>query len=195
MQQFEFREESVLALIKENNLQAFEYIFREKYEELFAYSLKITRQKEASEELVQDVFVYLWENRNVLEIKNSLYAYLYSAVKHRSIDFLRSKYARLQNTFVSDGEIHNTDNLTASEKLQEKELAGIISKGLEKLPEKCKIIFLMSRESGLTYKEIANTLGVSDKTVKAQVAIALKKMRDFLETHWDKIIFLIISAL
>ncbi|UZR92954.1 RNA polymerase sigma-70 factor [Chondrinema litorale] len=192
---YDFEEDEILNQLRKDNQKVFEHLFRNKYEELYAFSVKITRQPEASEELVQDIFVYLWEKRKELEVKTNLKTYLYSAVKNRSIDYLRSKYVKMQSAFIDDDNLTQSNLVTASNELQEKELAEIIKKGIAQLPEKCRIIFLMSREGALSYQEIADQLGVSHNTVKAQVAIALQKMRSFIEAHWGKIISLIISLL
>ncbi|MEM1136307.1 MAG: RNA polymerase sigma-70 factor, partial [Bacteroidota bacterium] len=183
-------------LLKEDNLAAFEYLFKKRYQELLVFSVKVTQLQVISEEIVQDIFVYLWENRNNLIIKSSLKSYLYTAVKHRSIDYVKSKYARMQSVVESEGgALQIGSNLTTDENLHEQELATVIQAGLQNLPEKCRIIFLMSRDAGLTYQEIAEALSISPKTVKAQMGIALKKMKAYLLQYWDKIIILIISML
>lgn len=184
----------LVALIKNEEIPAYEYLFRTWYTPLFRFCLKFVRIEEIAEELVQEVFIYMWEKRAALELKSSIKSYLFTAVKNKSYDYLKSKYA--QTTFQS--ELLGDDQPRVSlveEEFDNKELAGIIRDGINQLPEKCRIIFTMSREGGMTYNEIAEELNLSPKTVKAQIGIGIQKLKAYLGTYWDKIILLIFSVL
>ena len=161
---------------------------------LYQYSAKITAEPQVSEEIVQDVFVSLWANRNTLSITSTISNYLFRAVKNKSIDYLRSKYAQIQKKFTSEQAAEDS-SVSLADNLEAKDLVVLVQKAVERLPKKCKEIFLLSREGGLTYEEIAQALGISHKTVKAQMGIALKKLRTFLDKHWGEFILLIISFL
>ena len=194
MKQIEYNEDDLPIQIAASNLKAFEYLFRLRYEELYNYVAKITTQQAIAEEIVQDVFVSLWERRDKTNITGNITSYLYRAVKNKAIDYLRSQHAQVQKQFIDETAATQISE-SPSDNLEVSELSVLIQQGIDSLPEQCKKIFLLSREGGLTYSEIADALSVSPKTVKAQVAIALKKMRDFLDGHLDKIIVLIISYL
>lgn len=194
MKQIEYNEDNLPTQIAASNLKAFEYLFRLRYEALYNYAAKITLHQTIAEEIVQDVFISLWEKRDKANITGNITSYLYRAVKNKAIDYLRSQHAQVQKQFIDETAAAQISE-SASDHLEVSELSLLIQQGIDSLPEQCKRIFLLSREGGLTYSEIADALSVSPKTVKAQVAIALKKMRDFLDGHLDKIIILIISFL
>ena len=190
----EYNEEEIPAKIAQGDLKAYEFLFRQKYEVLYQYSAKITAEPQVSEEIVQDVFVSLWAKRKTLSISSTISNYLFRAVKNKSIDYLRSKYAQIQKDFTSEQAAEDS-SVSLVDNLEAKDLEVLVTQAIEQLPKKCKEIFLLSREGGLTYEEIAQALGVSHKTVKAQMGIALKKLRTFLDTYWGEFILLIISFL
>lgn len=184
----------LIALIKNDEIPAYEFLFRTWYTPLFRFCLKFVRIDEIAEELVQEVFIYLWEKREILELKSSVKSYLFTAVKNKSYDYLKSKYAK--TAFQSELLDYEQPMVKlVEEEIENKELVGIIRDGINQLPEKCRIIFTMSREGGMTYNEIAEELNISPKTVKAQIGIGIQKLKGYLGTYWGKIISLIISFL
>lgn len=168
--------------IRQGDLAAFEQVFREQYEALFRFAYRFVQNREEAEEVVQDVFVILWEKRQGLEIKTSLSAYLYAAVRNRALNVVKSAYRRRVSSLES---IELEESLTEPVQANpdQSELIALAQRGVESLPEKCRLIFTLSRQAGLTYNEIAEELGVSKETVKSQIKIALKKLREFMERH------------
>jgi RNA polymerase sigma-70 factor (ECF subfamily) len=136
-----------------------------------------------AEEIVHDVLLYIWEHRHQLTITTSLKSYLYAAVKNRALDYLKSQYARQ----VHESEVPEQIQAAAypDEELHLQELQTIIQQAIEQLPEKCRLIFRMSRNANLSYKEIAEQLDISPKTVEAQMGIALQRLRKYVEAHWE----------
>ncbi|MEZ4848512.1 MAG: RNA polymerase sigma-70 factor [Bacteroidia bacterium] len=179
--------------IKKGDQKALEAVFRSFYQELFFFAYQFIGESDIAEEVVQDVFIQIWEKKESLDIQTSPKSYLYTAVRNRSLNYLKSKLAKIRSeTEVSLDLVSDSSSEPADQKLSEEELILLIQKGVQSLPEKCRIIFKLSRDSGMTYDEIANELGVTKETVKSQIKIALVKLRQFLGKYWD-IVGLIIT--
>jgi RNA polymerase sigma-70 factor (ECF subfamily) len=156
--------------------QEFEEIFRLHYANLCAYAYKYLQEKEASEELVQDVFFKLWVKRTEIDIQSSLKSYLYRAVRNGALNVIshlkiREEYKASNEQNRLDTEMQDGDELVGSE------LNQCIQSSLMKMPEQRRRIFVMSRYEDLKYREIAEQLGVSIKTVESQMTKALKFLR------------------
>lgn len=172
---------------------AFETIFNEHYSNLCAYGNNFLKDIEASEEVVQEVFFKLWINRDSLEITTSLKSYLFRAVRNSSLNVLKHVGIR------EDYKQHNERIIQMEEKSQEdqvivSELEEKIRKAIDALPLERRKIFIMSRYDGLKYKEIAEKLGISVKTVENQMGSALKSLRTELADYmpWVIIFFNVI---
>ncbi len=165
---------------KNNSLdpQTFEYLFREFYPGLLRYCTRITRNQVIAEDIVQEKFIRLWEMRNEIIIHSSYKSFLYTSVKNKAIDYLRTKYSK---SFISYNEapILN-DQETPSQLLEFEEYSKIITKAVEGLPDKCFAVFSLKRYGELSRKEIAEKLNISEKTVDNHLAIATKKIRSVL---------------
>lgn len=168
--------------------KAFEELFRRHYEELFFYTCRYLWRREDAEEVVQDVFVHLWEKRREIQISSSVKAYLYAAVRNRAINHLKSRWAR-EVPLPLEAAAQLADK-TAEQESGQQPLMSLLQQGIASLPEQCRIIFQLSRQAGLTYDEIAEELGISKETVKSQVKIALRKLRDFLGRRWETLLWL-----
>jgi len=127
------------------------------------------------QEVVQDVFVWLWDHRSALQIKSPP-SYLRAAVKYKVIDILRSNKAR-EMCFVNLDELDPAHLLFEDDPLELKELKAVIMQLSAELPERARLIFELSRNEQLSNREIAEKLGISEKTVENQITIALKKLR------------------
>jgi RNA polymerase sigma-70 factor (ECF subfamily) len=168
----------------------FERLFKELYTPLCRYCLQFLRRTDLAEEIVQEQFIVLWEKRNEINITTSYKAYLYKSVKNRSLDYLKSKFAKL--TFESEEEsIHIPFDTNPFEQAHQKELEKMIEKAIESLPQKCYAIFSMSRFGELSNKEIANQLNISEKTVENQITIAIKKVKEFLDKSMISILVIL----
>jgi len=165
--------------IIEINPESFEMIYREKYVDLVRYCLQFVKERETAEEIVQDLFVYVWEKRNDIEIRTSVSSYLYKSIKNKSINYLKSKFARIE--FTDESALFNISEFTNPEQqYQARELEQRIDLAMKSLPEKCFDVFYLSRFSPLSNKEIASSLNITEKTVENQITIALKRIRDYL---------------
>jgi len=157
----------------------FERLFRDLYTSLCRYCIRFVRRPEIAEEIVQEQFIYIWEKRNELSIHTSFKSYLYMAVKNKSINYLQSKFAKIQY-LQGECSYELKENADPHSIIEDQELTEIISEAMDLLSEKCYIIFSMRRFGDFTNKQIARALNISEKTVENQITIAFKKLRPIL---------------
>lgn len=166
----------LLNLIKKGDKIAFKYIFDSYFVSLCRFINIYLDNNEETEELALDIFTYLWEHRKELEIKLSFKAYLFQAARNRCLNALRDR-----KWVVSLDE-------TLQESLQDKdypamemeELNNLIQEAICALPDKCREVFLKSRQENMSNQEIAENMNISVKTVEAQITKALKRIKNFL---------------
>ncbi|MGB8194622.1 MAG: RNA polymerase sigma-70 factor [Chitinophagaceae bacterium] len=179
----EVNENVLINRLKKREEAAFEEVFKANYKSLHAYAFTLLREETAAEEMVQNVFYKLWERTESLSIEGSLKAYLYRAVHNESLNYLKHLKVRSQHQLhIAHRMDQSTEN--ASRKLQMKELEQKVQDALNDLPQQCRTIFQLSRFEELRYREIAERLNISIKTVENQMGKALKLLRlklvDFL---------------
>lgn len=159
--------------IKNSNQGVFELVFNYYYSGLVVYADQIIKNTEISEDIVQSVFMKLWETRETIEI-HSFRSYFMQCVKNRCIDHLRS----LQVKQRFDNRIPEADHLVMDEDLWTKnELSELLEKAVEDLPPRCREVFWMSRYENFKIAEIAEKLDISKRTVETQISKALKILR------------------
>jgi RNA polymerase sigma-70 factor (family 1) len=159
----------------------FQVVFRTWYNPLCNYAFTFTKDADASEDLVQDLFIKIWEQRRGLLKEASIRYYLFTAVRNNCITWLRrqKQSATIQLTgYESISVTMDYPEEVIGEKRDEKLL---LEQAIARLPPKCKEIFLLSRFGKLSYKEIAANLDISPKTVENQLGKALKMLRAFLK--------------
>jgi len=172
--------------------KAFEKVFKAHFKALHAYALAIVKDAADAEEIVQTVFLKLWENRFTLKITSSVKAYLYKAVYHSSINHLNHQKVRMKHS-EQQLQLHQQEEATESRAFQEEELAAQIKHALDLLPEKCRMVFFLSRFEELKYQEIADRLDISVKTVEAHMGKALKLLRSQLAEFMPVIVIVLTS--
>lgn len=164
--------------------QAFKILFRHYYTTLFQFAVSIVKVREVAEEIVEDVFIKVWDKRrNLTEIAN-LRLYLYVAVKHHCLNHV----TRRGNTTELDPDQMDVvcaelvpspeDLLVASELLQR------VNRSIHELPPKCRIVYKLVKENGLSYKEAGEILNISPRTVENHIAAALKKIASVLDADF-----------
>ena len=146
------------------------------------------------ENIVQDVFLVLWEKKDELELSCTLTTYLFTLVKNRCLNFLRHKL--IEEEYNAQMKEELGFKLYALESMEysyhsEKELQEIIQRALDTLPERCREVFIKSRIEGLKYKEISEELGISVNTVENHIVTALKKLRVELKDYLPLLLFLV----
>ena len=176
------RMESLFDRVRDDDYEAFQIIFRVSYRRLCAYARQMVCSPELAEEIVDDVFCSLWQNRKKIHIASSFYSYLNTSIRNRSLDCLR-KLKREKILQLDKAERVPCGQSIATESLVYEELRVQIERAVTRLPEQCRIIFRMSREQDLSYKEIACRLNISVKTVDTQIGRALRSVRQFMEAQ------------
>lgn len=178
--------------------EVFEQVFKSHFKALHAYACTILKADAMAEEMVQQVFFKLWEKRDQVNIQQSVNAYLYRAVYHECLNYLKHQKVRKAHQSHT---LYTADaaSAPASRKLAAKELEQKIAEALQRLPEQCRTIFQMSRFEDLKYREIADRLNLSVKTVENQMGKALKIMRlhlaEYLPLLWPALLGIAINLL
>jgi len=177
--------------LKKGDKLIFEEIYREYYIPLCYYCLRYTENFEDSEEIVQELFLKLWEKHEELEINSSLNAYLYRAIQNYALNFLSKEKTKDKYIVLNDKQPYDTFE-NGLVKLEEEELRKILKLAILKLPEKRRRIFELSRFDGYKYRKIANQLSISVKTVENQMTKALKYLRVVLKEYVPVLIFIML---
>ncbi|HQU57661.1 MAG: RNA polymerase sigma-70 factor [Phaeodactylibacter sp.] len=142
---------------------------------LVAYACQYLRSEEDAREAVQDVFMGVWNNREHLQLDESLKPYLYTATRNKALNYLNRR--RLAAVSIEEAPVYASERPKVEAAMEAEELKALIYDEVRRLPERCREIFLLSRREGLSNREIAERLAVSEKTVENQMTIALKRLR------------------
>ncbi len=170
--------DKLFAEIKKGNRKSFEKLFKDYYNDLFAYTSVFIENKELAEEIVLDVFTNLWVNRKKITIYGDLKPYLLKAVKNRAISALRMK----KNNFLGDEFLSNyASECNPEKKIITKEEKTKITNALQLIPPRSREVFVLHRFEGLKYKEIAELLGISQNTVENHIVKAMKILRNYFK--------------
>lgn len=166
--------------IQHSDKQAFDLLFRKYYIPMCRFALKLNGSESAAEEAVQEVFIYLWEQRQHISVSKSIISYLFQSIRNKVYEQYRKEQTRkrYEEEYVSN-DLEQED--MTEKQLDDYEISCLVWNAVDQLPEKCREIFQLSRDEGLTYNEIAEHLKVSPKTVENQMGIAFKKLREILQ--------------
>lgn len=172
-----------------NDKNQYESVFRQYYKPLCRFAFTFLKDKDDAEEIVQNLFVYLWNNSQNIEINTSVEAYLYLCVKNRCFNQL--KHIKIRENYKE----HNYETLKnkhehTSVRVETNDLEEHLTKAIEQMPEKRRQVFVLSRYEGLSYNEIAQKMDISVKTVENQMTSALKFLRQKLDKFLIFLIFL-----
>jgi len=160
---------------------AFEEVFKAYFAPLHSYAYTLLQEDAQAEEIVQQVYYKLWLKKNELHINQKLKAYLYKAVHNECLNFIKhQKVKKTHQEFVMHTEKQSSSPI---QQLAAQELKTKIQQALASLPEQCRTIFQMSRFEDLKYREIAEQLQLSVKTVENQMGKALRTMRQHLSAY------------
>ena len=180
-------EPNIFESIRLDDRAAFEQVFRESYRPLTAYAFRFVSDLPTAENIVQDVFLKLWLNRHNLVITTSLVHYLFRSVKNHSLNHLDKAKVRYGYLRMKLEQEHNEEDYSAF--YPEIGLLEKIEAAINALPVKRQEIFRLAREEGLKYREIANQLNLSVKTVETQMTLALKQLREALKEYHHLLLF------
>lgn len=186
-------EEKYFNLMQKGDVGAFEYFFREYMHLLYSYALGFMKEKEAAEDIVQDVFVYFWNNKERIRYTGSILGYLQRAVKNACVNVrlheqVKRKY--VQEALYTEEEALDWQRADALREMRQRLLEAV-----DQLPEKCKQIFMMSCLEGLKYKEVARQMGISENTVKTQIKLAYKRLREGMNVLDENAEFILVLVL
>lgn len=163
--------------LRRGDHSAFDVIFRAHYAALVGLAERMVREREAAEEVVQDVFVEVWRRRETLAIEETMRAYLYRATRNRALNRIRHEQVRQKNQHKVEADASVEPALR---RVEEREIDQAVREAVSNLPDRCREVFELSRGSGLKYAEIAEVMGISVKTVEAQMGKALRVLREQL---------------
>ncbi len=177
----EFEQVTITAL-KEGSVEAINLCFDLYYAALCSTANYYVKQPTVAEEIVQGAFVDLWINRENIPTQSSVKGYLLISVKHDCLDYLKHKKIEEQySEHFKDTMMDSYENVF--DDLVNKDLQKALNNAIDKLPNQCKEIFLMSRFKYMSYKEIADTLSLSVKTIENQMSKALRTVRIELDPY------------
>ncbi|MEP6619126.1 MAG: RNA polymerase sigma-70 factor [bacterium] len=165
--------------IRRGSTAAFEALFRAHHAGLCAFATRLVTRADVAEDIVQEVFLYVWRNHAVWEVHASARQYLYAAVRHGALRYLR--HERVVQDHVPET-IALFDRLPrqADADLSADEVIAAVRAAVERLPDRCRLVFTLHREQGLSYREVAAVMDISPKTVDVQMGRALKALRKSL---------------
>lgn len=172
-------EQNLIQELRKRNRLVFDYLFTFYYSGLCLYAYKYIGDHQYAEDVVQDFFVTLYFESPKLEIRSSLKSYFYVSIRNRCIDWHKHQQAigKYREAILKKNE---EKEYPTEEMVVESELRAAIEKGMEKLPDRCREIFTMSRIKGFTNQEIADQLNLSKRTVELQISNALRILRSEL---------------
>lgn len=161
-----------------------ESLFREHYASLCSYAYRHLDSRAQAEEVVQDVFLAVWRLRRRRDLRGVTRAYLFKAVRNRAIDIARDQ--RRADASQHNLALHEDGrDLAPDAELRRREIARAVRGAVDDLPDRCRDTFLLVRREGLSYREVAEVMGVSAKTVDAQLVRAVKLLRRTLAHLWE----------
>jgi len=179
----ELQEHTLTAQLAKRDSSAFEEVFKTYFKNLHAYACTIVKDEADAEEAVQQVFFKLWERAEHLSFSGSVAAYLYRAVHNQCLNQLKHQKVKANHQLHVAYSMKN-ESVNGPAKMISKELEQKIREALNELPEQCRTVFQLSRFEEMKYREIADQLDISIKTVENQMGKALKQLRlklvDFL---------------
>lgn len=186
----ELHNEAITGLLAKKDEAAFEQVFKSHFKSLHAYAFTILKDEIQAEEIVQQVFFKLWDRAESLSITGSVTAYLYRAVHNESLNYIKHLKVRSEHRLhVAYSMKNQADH--ASKKVLNSELEKKLHEAMEELPEQCRTIFQLSRFEEMKYREIADRLDISVKTVENQMGKALRLLRIKLVDFLPILIFLL----
>ena len=180
-------DDQFLKLLSTDSQRAMELIFREYYTFLCQVIARILPDPHVAEDLAQDVFFEVWKKKETLNINTSVKAYLRRAAVNKTLNYVRDRKIRWDDEDKIPGLAYETSDVV--QKMQEEELQAAVDAAIGQLPERCRLVFSLSRFEDMTYQEIAGHLGISVKTVENQMGKALRIMREKLGDYLTALLF------
>ena len=183
-------DKELIKALKNGDIKAFDGIYSRYHRKLYAFALRFLKTHPDVEDLLQKVFILIWEKRAAIDPDKSFNNYLFTIVRNEVYDLLKKNVATacFHDQLLVDFEQPEDD-------LERKKLVELIYKLVENLPERRRQIFLMNRDQGLTYRQIAEKLEISENTVDTQIRHSLDYLRSELPKHLNSSTFLLLYVL
>jgi RNA polymerase sigma-70 factor (ECF subfamily) len=167
--------------MKAGDRESFNQLFRRFYTPLVRFCIRFVADSDVAAEIVQDLFVKVWSNREKLSFNSSFESYMLTSVRNSAITYINKERSHAEAHLRIYGD--ETDTTDPSETLQSNNLEESYRQVLKNMPEKRREVFLASRFEGLKYAEIAEKMGLSQKTVEAHMSAAIKQLREGLKEY------------
>ncbi|SFF38237.1 RNA polymerase sigma-70 factor [Sunxiuqinia elliptica] len=176
-----YQDKDLVVQLKSNSSSAFQALFEKYSQRIYRFSLGYLKSTQEAEEIVQDVFLRVWKAREELLVERSFESYLFTIAKNTILNTIRK--ANYEKAYLEYSSLHSNKNSLLDEELDFKELDRIYRRAIEKLPARRKEVYRLSRDNGLSNREIANELGISVKTVENQMTAALSAIKKELLSY------------
>ena len=187
----DFSESDLLRRLKQDDERAFDALFRHYSALVYRFAFSYLKSRPAAEEIVQECFIKIWEKRAQLRDDVPLKGYLFTTAHHAVLNELR----RDQHHLRLNGEVAAAGPASVSNEAEYQEMEALYAAALDRLPPKQREVFVLSRQLGLSYPEIAARQGVSVKTVEAHIMQALKTMRNYFRLHGGGVLGILLTLI
>ena len=180
-----FNIQSLFKRIANDDQRAFQLFFDYTYMRLYRYVSYFLMDKESYEDVLSDIYLYLWQNRKKLPTIKDYENYLFVCVRNSALKY-KSEEEKYQKIRLEDADISGfLERATPEQDILNDELRTILELTINSLPKRCRLIFFMVREEGMTYKEAARVLSISERTVHAQMCIAIKRIGMAIQEYYN----------
>ncbi len=174
----DYNKDNILQHLNKGDEKAIDWLFREYYVSLCQSAFRVLPDEHLVEDLVQEVFYEVWKKRTSLKITTSIAAYLRQATRNKTLNYIRDQKIDFRN--APPKEELKSKNTPAVQTLMADDLQQEIDAAIDRLPERCRLVFVLSRFEEMSYQEIADQLDISIKTVEHQIGKALRSLREAL---------------
>ena len=188
-------DETLLSLVADGDKEAFTMLYRRYWQSLFTTAARALRSKTEAADLVQDIFLSIWNRRDELCVTGSLAAYLQTSVRYKVIKYVEKNIIRRDYLSLLTEMLVSYQAPDAESQLQIKELQGVIQSAVDQMPHKMREVYQLSRQHHLSHKEIAERLGISDETVKKHIQHALQIIKTAISQNATTFAVLLIQWL
>lgn len=179
---YTYTDEELVALIKEGDRNAFAELFDRYQALLYRFTYKKILQEDSTKDIIQDVFISMWRNRETLDTDSPIKFYLFKAVNNRSLDWLKSNAIRRE--YVNSFQFHlETVYEHTDYRVREADMKKIIATEINALPDRMRTVIYLRQEQALSNKEIAKNMGITEQTVETHFKRAFRVLRARLKSH------------
>lgn len=187
------KEDSLLVKqLSNGNERAFEKLYQKYKNDIYAFSFSLVKSKSNAEEILQDVYLNVWQNKHKINPDLSFKSFIFTCTRNACLNFLKRAVNEQTMKDAIFYKINTSSNSTILDHIINDEYEVLRKKAIKKLPPKRKVIFKMSREEGKSYEDISAELNISISTVKNQMSKALDSIRNFLQVNTDLTFFILL---